>query len=189
MKKIPALIGTASLALLLSACSGDGDNKSTSGSIDDGERSNEYGSIDHGVKEDGEIGFSLDGGSVEEAENVPEDEKTAILKTFNQYIDTLNAGQVDEYLTTLSTDNYDVDEERAAAEEMLASGELTRTPDDLTIVQYSEEEAQLFSTMKTVMKVKETGQEDARQGRQVTVLTKQDGDWKVKAVHYIGDQE
>ncbi|WP_432354552.1 nuclear transport factor 2 family protein [Sporosarcina sp. A2] len=189
MKTLSALVGTAALALVLTACSGNEDGKTTQGSVDDGEKSNEYGSIDHGVKDKDGVGFSLNGETIEEAANVPEDEKKAILTTFNRYIDTLNSQQIDEYLNTLSTATYNLDEERAATEELLATGVLTRTPDDATIVKYSKEEAQVFTTMETSIKVNETGAEEASKGRQVTVLTKEDGDWKVKAVHYIGDPQ
>lgn len=198
MKKISTIIGTASLALLLSACGGDDDGQSKQGSVDDGEQSTEFGSVDHGVKdkkdlgdeaEDGEVGFNVEGGSIEEVANVPEDEKELILETFNQYIDTLNAGDVDAYLETLSTDGYDVEEERVATEEMLTTTELTRTPDDLTIVKFEETEAQVFTTMKTTVKEKDGDAEEENIGRQVTVMTKEDGQWKVKAVKYMGDPE
>ncbi|REB08829.1 hypothetical protein DVB69_06830 [Sporosarcina sp. BI001-red] len=198
MKKTTGLIGVASLALLLSACSGDDDSaKKNPGSIDDGEQTNEYGSIDHGVtdkgdkaNEDGDdVGFSLDGGSIEEAANVPAEQKEAIVQAFNQYIDTLNEGDVDAYLESLSSDGYDLDDERAATEELLATRELTRTPTELTIVKYSEEEAQVFTTMETTVKDKESGKQDVSKGRQVTVMTNENGKWKAKAVHYIGDPE
>ncbi|MBD7909002.1 nuclear transport factor 2 family protein [Sporosarcina gallistercoris] len=201
MKKITGLVGTAALALMLSACSGDDDStEKNSGSINDGEQTNENGSIDHGVtdkgdtgakeaKEDDDIGFSLDGGGVEEAADVPAEQKEAIVAAFNRYIETLNEGDVDAYLETLSSDGYDLDEERAATEQLLATHELTRTPEDVTIVKYSDEEAQVFTTMETAVKDKESGAQDVSAGRQVTVMVNEDGAWKAKAVHYIGDPE
>lgn len=201
MKKITGLVGITALALMLSACSGDEDStQNNSGSIDDGEKTNENGSIDHGVKDKGDagakdeqenddIGFSLDGSGVEEAANVPDEQKEAIVAAFNRYIETLNEGDVDAYLETLSSDGYDLDEERAATEQLLATHELTRTPEDLTIVKYSKEEAQVFTTMETAVKDKESGKQDVSEGRQVTVMANEDGKWKAKAVHYIGDPE
>ncbi|MGG0644168.1 hypothetical protein ABE021_09520 [Sporosarcina gallistercoris] len=201
MKKLTGLVGMAALALMLSACTGDDDSaQKNSGSIDDGERTNENGSIDHGVKDKGEtggketkedddIGFSLDGGSIEEAADVPAEQKQSIVAAFNRYIDTLNEGDVDAYLETLSADGYDLDEERAATEQLLATYELTRTPEDITIVKYSDEEAQVFTTMETAMKDKESGKEEVSAGRQVTVMANENGKWKAKAVHYIGDPE
>ncbi|WP_025785978.1 nuclear transport factor 2 family protein [Sporosarcina sp. D27] len=204
MKKITGLVGMATLALMLSACSGDDDNtQKNSGSIDDGEQTNENGSIDHRVTENGkkegskdesgedgiDVGFSLEGGSIEEAANVPTEQKEAIVEAFNRYIDTLNAGDVDAYLETLSEDGYNVDEERAATEELLATHVLTRTPEDITIVKYSDTEAQVFTSMETAIKDKESEEQDVNVGRQVTVMANEDGNWRVKSVHYIGDQE
>ncbi|MCM3756399.1 DUF3225 domain-containing protein [Sporosarcina aquimarina] len=204
MKKITGLVGMVTLALMLSACSGDDDSaQKNSGSIDDGEQTNENGSIDHGVKESGEkegkkdetgedgidVGFSLEGGSIEEAANVPAEQKIAIVESFSRYIDTLNVGDVDAYLETLSADGYNVEEERAATKELLATHVLTRTPEDITIVKYSDTEAQVFTSMETAVKDKESGEQDVNIGRQVTVMTNEDGNWKVKSVHYIGDQE
>ncbi len=197
MKKTAGLIGSAALALMLGACSGDDSSKDSSqGSVNDGERTNEFGSVDHGVKENGTedsadegVGFSLTGGEIEEAAGVPADEKKAIEKAFSDYIDTLNAGDVKAYLETLSSEGYNLEEERQATEEMLATRELTRTPDDVTIVAYTDKEAQVFSTMETAVKDKESGAGDVSTGRQVTVMTKEDGSWKVKSVHYIGDLE
>lgn len=202
MKKLTGLVGTAALALMLSACSGDDDSaQKNSGSIDDGEQTNENGSIDHGVKDKGEtggkeeakededIGFSLDGGSIEEASDVPAEQKQAIVAAFNRYIETLNEGDVDAYLETLSSDGYDLDEERAATDQLLATHELTRTPEDITIVKYSDKEAQVFTTMETAMKDRESGKQDVSAGRQVTVMANENGKWKAKAVHYIGDPE
>lgn len=199
MKKVTGIIGSATLVLLLGACGGEDEGQSTQGSIDDGEQSSEFGSVDHGVKDksdleeqsdDGEIGFSLEGGSIEEEANVPAEEKEAILDTFTRYIDTLNAGDVDAYLDTLSKDGYDLDEERTATKEMLATTELTRSPDNITIVKYTDTEAQVFTTMTTEVKEKESDAEAEKNiGRQVTVLTKEEGTWKVSAVKYMGDPE
>lgn len=193
MKKVTGLIGMATLALMLSACSGDDDNaQKNSGSIDDGEQTNENGSIDHGVKEKGELdgedgGYSINGVAIEEAVNVPSEAKEAILETFERYIDTLNAGEVDAYLETLSADGYDIDEEREATESMLATTELTRTPDDITIVKYTENEAQVFATMKIEVKDKDSEEAEITSGRQVTVLTQKDGNWKVNSINAIAD--
>ncbi|WJY26158.1 MULTISPECIES: nuclear transport factor 2 family protein [Sporosarcina] len=198
MKKTAVLFGTAALVLTLGACGGEDSSENSQGSVNDGEQTNEYGSIDHGVKDKGtemegkdggDVGFSLNGGDIEEASGVPEDQKEAIEKAFSEYIDTLNAGDVDAYLATLSEEGYDLGEERAATEELLTENELTRTPEDLTIVEYTEDEAQVFTVMKTAVKSKASGEEDVSSGRQVTVMNHEDGNWKVKSVHYIGDLE
>ncbi|WP_251638143.1 nuclear transport factor 2 family protein [Sporosarcina sp. NCCP-2716] len=194
MKKTAGVIGTAALVLMLGACSGGDSSKDDGqGSVDDGEQTNEFGSVDHGVKDEGKaddgIGFSLTDGKIEEAAGVPAEHKEAIRKAFSDYIDTLNAGDVKAYLGTLSSEGYNLEEERQATEELLATRTLTRTPDDVTIVAYTDKEAQVFSTMETAVKDKESGAGDVSTGRQVTVMVHEDGSWKVKSVHYIGDLE
>ena len=57
------------------------------------------------------------GGAIEEASGVPAEEKEQILAVFNVYIDTLNEQDIDGYLDTLSTKDYDIEEERAFMED------------------------------------------------------------------------
>lgn len=183
MKKKLAAASIA-LALVLGACSGKTDDNENNPA--DGEETPGTGSIDHGP--DGEkVGYSLSDGKVVEAKNVPEEEKKNILDTFSRYIETLNEKDVDGYLETLSGKGYDLDEERKAAEDMLAAAQLKRETSDETIVKYSEEEAQVFATIKTTFTDLQSGAEDAPEGRQVTVLHKENGAWKVFSIHFIGN--
>ena len=185
MKKIFVPIGM-SVLLLLGACSNDEGNSTGGGSVNDGEVPNENGAIDHGV-DDKKVGFSLDGGVIEEASGVPAEEKEQILAVYNVYIDTLNEQDIDGYLDTLSSEDYDFEKERAFMEEQFSEYELNREVSNVTIVKYSDKEAQVFSNLKTSYKQISTGLVTKQDGRQVTVFTKNDGDWKAASVHYIGD--
>ena len=175
-----------SVLLLLGACSNDEGNSTGSGSVDDGEAANENGAIDHGV-DDKKVGFSLEGGAVEEASGVSAEEKERILAVYNVYIDTLNEQDIEGYLDTLSPNDYDFEEERAFLEDQLSEYELNREVSNVTIVKYSDKEAQVFSNLKTSYKQLSTGLVTKQEGRQVTVFTKNDGDPKAASVHYIGD--
>jgi major membrane immunogen (membrane-anchored lipoprotein) len=93
MKKLFVPI-SMSFLLLLGACSSDEGKSTGSGSVNDGEAANENSAIDHGV-DDKKVGFSLEGGAVEEASGVPAKEKEQILSAFNVYMDTLNEQDVD----------------------------------------------------------------------------------------------
>lgn len=185
MKKIFVPI-SMSVLLLLGACSSDGENSTGSGSVNDGEAANENGAIDHGV-EDKKVGFSLDGGVIEEASGVPAEEKEQILAVYKVYIDTLNEQDIDGYLNTLSPEDYDFEEERAFMEEQFSEYELNREISNVTIVKYSDKEAQVFSNLNTSYKQVSTGLVTKQDGRQVTVFTKNGDDWKAASVHYIGD--
>jgi hypothetical protein len=185
MKKMFVPI-SMSVLLLLGACSNDEGKSVENGSVNDGEAKNEYGTIDHGV-DDKKVGFSLSGETVEEASGVPAEEKKQILAAFNVNIDTLNEQDIDGYLDTLSAKDYDLEEERVFMEDRFHEYDLNREASDITIVKYSDTEAQVFSNMTTSYKQLSTGLETKPSGRQVTVFTKNDGDWKVASVHYIGD--
>jgi hypothetical protein len=89
----------------------------------------------------------------------------------------------------LSTKDYDLEEERIFTENHFSEFDLNREVSNITIVKYSDTEAQVFSNLKTSVKQLSTGLETNPSGRQVTVFTKNDGDWKVASVHYIGDDE
>ncbi|ARK25484.1 hypothetical protein SporoP37_13010 [Sporosarcina sp. P37] len=182
-KKLAA--ASITLALVLGAC-GNSDDKNTNAPVNE-EPAPGSGAIDHGV-DDKKVGFSMSGDKVEEAADVPEQEKADILAAFDNYIETLNQQDIDGYLATLSTEGYDLEEERQATEEMLANTAMKRETDNETIVKYTGESAQVFSTLKTTFTDKESGVENTPEGRQVTVFNKEDGEWKVFSIHFIGDE-
>ncbi|CAM3263774.1 nuclear transport factor 2 family protein [Filibacter tadaridae] len=189
MKKIAFLL-VLTLILILGACNKEENNSSTQGSATDGEAKNAYGAIDHGVEDKG-IGFNLSGNTIEEATGVPQEEKEQILRVFNAYIDTFNEQDIEGYIETLSdrTESFDKEEERKGLTEAFNQNELKRQVSDVTIVKYDEEKAQVFANLETTMKQKSTGLKTSPSGRQVTVLTKDDGKWKISAVHYMGNDE
>lgn len=65
--------------------------------------------------------------------------------------------------------------------------DVKRTAEDITIVKYSGEEAQVFSNLKTETKEIDTGAELSGVGRQVTVFKKEDSR-KVSSIYYIGSE-
>ena len=188
MKKIPVLLLLA-FVLILGACGGDKDQASNHGTVDDGEAKNAYGTLDHGVDEK-KIGFSLNGETIEEATNVPEEEKSKLMNVFEIYIDAFNEKDIDRYIDIVSehTESFDKEEERAYMAEKFAEFDFARAASDVTIVEYSEKEAQVFAQLDTSMKQLVSGLETKSSGRQVTVFTKDDGEWKLSSVHYIGDE-
>lgn len=189
MKKI-ILTGTMAFALVLGACSDKEDSSAGQGSVNDGEAINEYGSIDHGVDEN-KVGFNMDGGEIEEAANVPAQEKIALMDSFDTYIHAFNNEDIDEYMSTLSKEpkSFTIDEEKTYVEGIFSEYELSREAKDVTIVKYAEDEAQVFSNLDTKLKQKSSGLETARTGRQVTVFAKENGEWKVTSVYYMEDQK
>lgn len=190
MKKVLAFTMLIAV-LILGACSKN-EETSNHGSVNDGEAPSEFGSIDHGVDEN-KVGFNLAGGSIEEAENVPAEEKELLIQSFDTYIHAFNNQDIDEYMGTLSEKpkSFNLDEEREYIESVFEQYELSREAKDVTIVKFDEQtgEAQVFANLVTKMKQKSTGLETSRDGRQVTVFTKESGEWKVNSVYYMEDQK
>lgn len=174
MKKIQLALLLISL-LILGACS-------------DSSKSEEASEVPE-VVEDEKIGFSITGDSIEEAENIPETEKEDILQAFDTYISTFNEKDWDAYLDMISdnSESFDKEEEMAYIETIFADFDLVREPSNTTIVKYKEDEAQVFSTLGHKLKQLETGLEKEESARQVTVFAKENGAWKVKSVHSIGE--
>ena len=178
------------IMLVLGACNADKNNSSEHGSVNDGESANSNGAIDHGV-DDKQVGFNMSGGMIEEATSVPAAEKEQILEAFAIYIDAFNEKNIDKYMNTLSKHStvFDLEEERIYMEEQFKEYDLNRDAADMTIVKYSKQEVQVFATLKTKIKQISSGLEFNQLGRQVTVFTKDDGNWKVTSIHYIGDEK
>lgn len=177
MKKYQVLFVLA-IALVLSACGGNKEEPAGQGSVDEG------------VNEQG-VGFNVTGESIEEAQNVPAAEKEQILQAFDAYIDVFNNEDIDGYIATLSehTESFDLDEERAyMSDEVFSKFDVNREASDVTIVKYAENEAQVFAKLQTSMKELASGLETKSDGRQVTVFTKDEGDWKVASVYFILDK-
>jgi len=185
MKKI-VIFTVMSVLLILGACSKDEGKPSNSGSADDGETTTGYGTIDHGV-DDKQVGFNMLDGSIEEAAGIPAEEKEQVLAVFNRYIQTLNEQEVDAHLAMLSKNAYDIEEERIYMEEQFSEYSLNYEVSNVTIVKYSDQEAQVFSNMQMSYKQLSTGLETNPSGRQVTVFVKEDGEWKITSVHHIPD--
>lgn len=141
------------------------------------------------TEEDSNVGFEMTGENVEEAANIPEDEKGKILAAFDEYINSFNEEDIDRYKNTLSLnpEGFDYEEDIKEAKNAFEQYDIKRTPSDVTIVKFNDKEAQVFSTIVTDMKETATKVELSQSGRQVTVFVKEDDNWKVSSIFYIGD--
>ena len=163
-------------ALVLAAC-GDIDT------ADNTSKTNEE------IIEEGTVGFEVLGGSIEEASGVPVEEKEKILAAFNEYIEAFNAEDIDRYAQTTSKQakGFDYELDLQEAQKVFDSYAINRQAEDVTIVKYNENEAQVFANLMIETTEEETNTELSSQGRQVTVFMKEDDAWKVSSVYYIGE--
>ncbi|MEQ6356862.1 nuclear transport factor 2 family protein [Lysinibacillus sp. M3] len=141
------------------------------------------------IIDDGTIGFEMNGGQITKAENVPADEGKAILLAFNEYIEAFNSKDIDRYMQTLSKDpkGFNYDEEKEFTTEVFKESDVKRDAKDTTIIKYNENEAQVHSNITLHLVQTKTNVKHESAGQQVTVLVKEDGDWKVTSVFYMDD--
>ncbi|NLY79026.1 MAG: nuclear transport factor 2 family protein [Lysinibacillus sp.] len=136
------------------------------------------------------VGFEMMGGTIEEATNVPEDEKVKIIAAFDEYIASFNAKDIERYGKILSKNpqGFNYDEEMEFIQSTFENYDVKRLDSDVTIVKYDENVAQVFANIDTQTKDLESNVDYYYSGRQVTVFVKEDDDWKVSSVYYIGNQ-
>lgn len=136
------------------------------------------------------VGFEMLGGNIEEAANVPADEKAKIIAAFDEYIASFNAKDIDRYGKVLSKNpqGFNYEEELEFMTETFKNYDVKRFESDVTIVKYDENMAQVFANIDTLTKDIESDVDYQYSGRQVTVFVKEEGDWKVSSVYYIGNQ-
>ncbi|WP_339175255.1 nuclear transport factor 2 family protein [Solibacillus sp. FSL R5-0691] len=139
--------------------------------------------------DEGTVGFEMMGDSIQEEADVPEEEKNNIISAFNEYIAAFNEKDLERYKNIISKNasGFNYDEDIEAVSDVFNQYDVKRTAEDITIVKYSEDEAQVFSNLTTETKEIDTGAELSGVGRQVTVLKKEDG-WKVSSIYYIGSE-
>ena len=165
-------------ALVLAAC-GDTDT------ADNTAKTNEE------IIEEGTIGFEVLGETVEEASGVPAEEKEKILVTFNEYIESFNVEDIDRYAQTLSKNpkGFKYEQELDEVKKIFNQySVIDRKAEDITIVKYSKEEAQVFANMTADMVEAASNIEVTGEARTVVVLVKEDGTWKVTSVHAMDNQ-
>ena len=191
MKLIQALI-LAATVLTLAACNSNEEEASNTGSVNDIAPTNTQTTTDHGAKDksDVQVGFEMaSGGNIEEATNVPKEEKTAIIAAFNEYMDAFNKEDMERYMTTISKnpEGFNYEEEKAVVQETFKEYDTIRTSDDVTVIKYDKNQAQVFSKIHIDLEQPSTGTKLDRDGRQVTVFNKEDGKWLVTSVYFIGE--
>jgi len=188
LMKYPYILLLTMTALLLTACSND--ESTNSGSVNDGESPNESNALEHGVTDQGEVGFEMAGGKIEEATNVPNEQRQAILSAFDTYMKAFNDEDVETYMSVIAKEpeGFEYVEEEQLVRKTFKEYNVDRTADNITLIKYDKNQAQVFANFDISMVQESSGAELDRSGRQVTVFTNEDGEWKVTSVFFIGDK-
>lgn len=171
---------TAALFLtgvLLAGC--DEKNDQAAYSAEDGESSRAEQET-HGMAETGESTRAR--APIEEAKNIPPEERTAILAALNQQIQSFNQKDLDGYMATISENpkSFDYDEEKAYVQKVFQTFDAVMEPANITIIQYDQtaQTANVFMNMESTSKDIKTGKEVSQTTRQMMVFQKEEGSWK-----------
>lgn len=142
------------------------------------------------IIDEGTAGYTVFGGNIEEAQNVPAEEKEKIIAAFNEYIEAFNAEDIYRYSATLSKNakGFNYDQDLLDAQKIFDEYTVNRDVQDITIVKYSENEAHVFANLSVKMIEDATNTEATSKGRQVTVFVKEHDTWNVSSVYYIGNE-
>lgn len=163
------------------------DAKKDSLTQDKGDMPSNFKEAERVKEEEGQrrLELAMTGGRVEKVENIPADQEKAILASFNEYIIAFNEKDLERYKKVISknAEGFKYEEDIQSAENVFKQYDINREVQDVTIINYNESEAQVFSNLNTQTKGIETGEELASDGRQVTVFVKED-QWKVSSIYY-----
>ncbi|MFC4712697.1 DUF4440 domain-containing protein [Planococcus dechangensis] len=177
------------LALTLAGCSGEDESAVNNNSVEDGNAASENNAVEHGIK-DQEVGFTLDDDGEIIAAEVPDEERTAILEAYGEYIAAFNEEDIERYMDVIAEnpDGFDREADKEALTEAFETYDTTYTTSDETIVKYEEGRAEVFATIN--VRMNESGSEQGmdQSGRQVVVFKQEQGSWKVTSLHFIGNQ-
>lgn len=189
MKK---MIIAAGLVLVLAACSDSEEPSVNENTVEDGNAASENNAVDHGIEEnkDEKVGFTVDDeGNVIEAD-VPEEKAKELLAAYEEYVAAFNSEDIDRYMKTIAQepDGFDREEDQAALTKAFETYDSQYETSDETIVKYEEDRAEVFAVLNVKMKAANSNDAVEQTGRQVVVFKKENDEWKVTSVHFIGNQ-
>lgn len=187
--KLSGIVLTINLLAACSPTSGETNSDSTSDLVPQGKQAIETHGAEETSTEQDEVGFEVAGGVIEEATNVPEEEKKQIIQAFQNYIGAFNEENIDAYMEQISENpqGFSYDSELQFVEETFAEYDTKRTASDVTIIKYNEDEAQVYSNLEIELEQQSTGGKVSSSGRQITVFSKENEQWLVTSVYFIRD--
>ena len=137
--------------------------------------------------ENGTVGYEIVDGKIEEAENVPEDVQQEVLTALHEYIDAFNDKDLERFKKTVSQEDETYYTETMKEAEVVFEqySVIERDTENETILKYEENRVEVFLNVTGRVVEAATETEMAATARQVIVIVKEDGAWKVSSVHSI----
>ncbi|MCA1065360.1 hypothetical protein QTG56_07170 [Rossellomorea sp. AcN35-11] len=188
-KKI--MLGIGMSTLLLGACGSDEEKKEENGNSTEEVNPSEDPSTDEAASLNQMTQIVEDAGALEEAEGIPEEEKTAINGAFNQYIDAFNEEDYDSYMSVISKTpvNFKYEDEERYVKQIFDSVDSKRTVENVKIINYANgKKADVYAEIEATTKDPNSDKEVTRSGKQVTVFHKKEDGWKVAAIFFLATE-
>ena len=85
-------------------------------------------------------------------------------------------------------EGFDREEDKASLKEAFKAYDTTYSTSNETIVEYKENRAEVFAEVDVLMKEPNSERSTDQSGRQVVVFVKENAEWKVTSLHFIGNQ-
>lgn len=125
-----------------------------------------------------------------EAEHIPADEKDAIIAVIEQHAAAFNQRDLEAYMALISKEpsSFDFEEEKAYIKTIFETMDIKLEPVETVVTAFEGTEATIVTIMNTIIKDHTSGKELTTPSRQVNTLAKEEGQWKIKAVFAIGEQ-
>ncbi|MDX8343194.1 hypothetical protein [Rossellomorea sp. YZS02] len=189
-KKI--MLGIGMSTLLLGACGADEEKKEEKEAAKTEEVSpKEDPATDEAASLNQMTQVVEDASALEEAEGIPEEEKTAINAAFDQYINAFNEEDFDSYMSVISKTpvNFKYEDEERYVKQIFDSVDSKRSVDNVKIINYAAgKKADVYAEIKAMTKDPNSDKEVTRSGKQVTVFHKKEDGWKVAAIFFLATE-
>lgn len=129
--------------------------------------------------------------ALKEVEHIPAEEKAALLAVMEQQAAAFNKRDLEAYMTLISKEpsSFDYDEEKAYIKTVFETMDIKLEPVETVVTAFKATEATIVTKMNTIIKDHASGKELTTPSRQVNTLAKEEGQWRIKAVFAIGEQD
>lgn len=186
------MLGIGISTLLLGACGADEEKKEEKDTAKTEEVSpQEDPATDEAASLNQMTQVVEDASALEEAEGIPEEDKTAINAAFNQYITAFNEEDFDSYMSVISKTpvNFKYEDEERYVKQIFDSVDSKRSVDNVKIINYAAgKKADVYAEIKATTKDPNGDKEVTRSGKQVTVFHKKEDGWKVAAIFFLASE-
>ena len=185
------MLGIGMSTLLLGACGADEEKKEESAKKTEEVSPSEDPATDEAASLTQMTQIVEDASALEEAEGIPDEDKTAINAAFDQYINAFNEEDFESYMSVISKTpvNFKYEDEERYVKQIFDSVDSKRTVDNVKIINYAAgKKADVYAEIKATTKDPNSDKEVTRSGKQVTVFHKKEDGWKVAAIFFLASE-